>query len=364
MSMTRATIAYFVTPHGFGHAARAAAVMESVGRLTERIRFDIVTTVPEWFFAQSLSVEHRLRSVVCDVGLVQLDPVTEDVGATVTALRDFWPTLPATAASLVREWEEMPPRVVVSDISPLGLEVARQLGVSSVLVENFTWDWIYDAYRELAPELDRFGERYADLVVGVDHHLRCEPACGPGVGTLRVAPVSREPRGERGSTRRALGIEEGDGRPLVLLTMGGLGWGPRSPFLRDDVLVVTLGGVSTMTTDGSVIRLPDRSPVYPPDLIRAADVVVGKLGYSTVTECYRSGTRLGFVRRERFPESTVLAAWVRDHLPSAEMRADELSNGRWRATLEKLLDQPRLVERREQGADEIARLLVELVEAT
>ena len=29
------------------------------------------------------------------------------------------------------------------DISPLGLMVAERAGLPSVLVENFTWDWLY-----------------------------------------------------------------------------------------------------------------------------------------------------------------------------------------------------------------------------
>ena len=34
-------IAYFVTPHGFGHAARAAAVMVALQEIDLTIQFDI-----------------------------------------------------------------------------------------------------------------------------------------------------------------------------------------------------------------------------------------------------------------------------------------------------------------------------------
>lgn len=39
-----------ITPHGFGHAARAAAVVEAVGKRIPA-EFVVVTTVPEWFFS-------------------------------------------------------------------------------------------------------------------------------------------------------------------------------------------------------------------------------------------------------------------------------------------------------------------------
>jgi len=62
--MPSPTIAYFVTPHGLGHASRSAAVMEALGRREQDVAFEIVTTVPEWFFSQSLSIRHRVLPVV------------------------------------------------------------------------------------------------------------------------------------------------------------------------------------------------------------------------------------------------------------------------------------------------------------
>ncbi len=47
-------IAYFVTPHGYGHASRAAAVMAALLELDASIRFEIFTQVPAWFFESSL----------------------------------------------------------------------------------------------------------------------------------------------------------------------------------------------------------------------------------------------------------------------------------------------------------------------
>ena len=43
-------IAYFISPHGFGHAARAAAVMQAISDTDAAVGFEIFTTVPSWFF--------------------------------------------------------------------------------------------------------------------------------------------------------------------------------------------------------------------------------------------------------------------------------------------------------------------------
>jgi len=36
--------------------------------------------------------------------------------------------------------------LVTSDISPLEIAAAKRAGIGSILVENFTWDWRYEAY--------------------------------------------------------------------------------------------------------------------------------------------------------------------------------------------------------------------------
>ncbi|MCP4200975.1 MAG: hypothetical protein GY769_03485 [bacterium] len=359
--MAACSIAYFVTPHGFGHAARAAAVMAALGRRESDISFEIVTTVPTWFFAQSLSVQHRVLPVECDVGLVQIDPVREDARATVTALERFWFGLDEAAESLARGWSESPPRVVVSDISPLGVEVARRLGVPSVLVENFTWDWIYDAYLDSAPRLLEFAERCAELSDTATLHIQCEPVCQPLGAATRVGPVSRTARAGRTETRRAVGLEDTDQRPLVFLTMGGMGWGSVAPEPGNESFFVTLGGVDRLCRDNGILRLPNRSPVYPPDLIWAADAVIAKLGYSTVAECFHAGARLGYIGRASFPESPVLEEFVRRNLPSIELPPNRLEESDWRRDIERLLVLSTGSERRNNGADQIADLLLALM---
>ena len=141
--------------------------------------------------------------------------------------------------------------------------------------------------------------------------------------------------------------------------MGGFGWGRLTASFDERYILVTLGGVEKLSREGDLIRLPDRSPVYPPDLVWASDVVIAKLGYSTIAECFRAGTRLGFITRPEFPESGVLEEFVRTRLPAVEIEcgaspSDPSSVDLWRRRVEELLDVPRAAERSENGADEIA----------
>ena len=234
-------IDYFVSSHGFGHAARAAAVIAEVQELQPQLRVRIVTSVPRYFFQQSLSGRFEYRRAVTDVGMVQRGPLAEDAAATAVALAEFWSGLPETARAWTRGHEPAP-ALVVSDISALGLEVARRWGVPSILVENFTWDWIYAAYLNEEPQLQEFAQRYAELVDTVNLRVQTRPYCVKAGGAVEVSPVAREPGTGTTAVRRALGMAE-DPRPLVLLTMGGMGWGREAEEdLPVEYLFVALGG--------------------------------------------------------------------------------------------------------------------------
>jgi len=100
--LTPPAIAFFVTPHGFGHAARAAAVMGELRRLEPEIELLVFTTVPKWLFEDSRVGPFHYFPVRTDVGLTQKNPFEEDVGQTLTALEEFWKGFDQTAAESAR----------------------------------------------------------------------------------------------------------------------------------------------------------------------------------------------------------------------------------------------------------------------
>ena len=361
-------VAYFVSPHGFGHAARAAAVMAALRRRCPGIALHVFTTVPRWFFDDSVDGPLTYHPVRTDVGFVQSDPFVEDLPATIAALTEFWNGLDSTAAELAATLRRLEVELVVCDVSPLGLAAADRAGLPGVLVENFTWDWIYRGYVDEEPRLAEFIRRNEEILARVHRRIQAEPVCGPAEEAVRVAPVSREPGASRGAVRRAVGLADDDSRPLVLLTMGGLGWrGKGSAAVPAGAFFVTLGGGDSIRREPSRLALPDRSPIYPPDLVAAADLVVAKLGYSTVAECYHAGARLAFLERPRFPESDVLAAFCRERLGGVSLDSAVVSDGNddgdgggeWLADLPALLSRPAPEPGKTTGADEIARLLIE-----
>ena len=145
MSKPNPRFAFFVTPYGFGHASRAAAVAESLTRRLPPCQFEFFTTVPKHRIAASIEYFDYQR-LNCDVGMVQTDALRVDLPKTLHRLNSFLPFDPTEVQRLADYLKRKDCIAVISDISPLGLQVARAATLPSVLIENFTWDWIYQGY--------------------------------------------------------------------------------------------------------------------------------------------------------------------------------------------------------------------------
>ena len=312
--MISATIAYFITDHGFGHASRSAAVMAALERIVPEVRFELFTTSPRWLYEDSLANIFGYHSVQTDVGLVQLSPLDEDLEATCRALQKWLPFEEALIQQLADQVNRLGCRLVMCDISALGIAVARKAGVPSVLVENFTWDWIYAAYGEMFPEMVGYSNDLNEQYDQADMHIQTEPLCNEVEGAIRLAPISRSPRTPPSITRDLLSIPSH--AKMVLVSMGGVP--DRFRFLEQlpeaiAPFIVIPGCDRPAVSHRKVIQLPAHSRFYHPDLLAAADLLIGKAGYSTVAEAYHAGVPFGPVPPSpgrQSPESHALEQFI------------------------------------------------------
>jgi hypothetical protein len=352
-------LAFFITPHGFGHAARACAVMEALHEREPALRFELFTQTPPWFFEQTLPGLFSYYPLTTDIGLVQETALNEDLPETVRQLNAFLPFNNELLTSLAGEILEAGCRAVVCDISPLGIAAARAAGIPSFLIENFTWDWIYEGYFSAEPGLIPASQQMEEIFKSVDFHIQTEPICSYWKSNLITNPASRKPRSTRAETRRRLGIAEE--AKVVLITMGGIHGKYHSINNLNQIPGLSFlvpGGAEVQERKDSVVLLPHHSDFFHPDLITASDVIIGKTGYSTVAETYHSGAPFGFVSRPHFRESSVLSEFVRNEMGGIEISPQAFYNGEWVNILPKLLEIPRFQNRKPNGAGQIAEYIL------
>jgi hypothetical protein len=354
-------IAAFVSPHGFGHAARSSAVMLAAME-QGGARFDVFTTAPRWFFEESLGGAFRYHEEVVDVGFRQRSALHVDVDATVAALRDFLPLHEERVSALAAKVRAMGCRAVLSDIAPLGIAVAERAGLPSVLVENFSWPWLYEPYAAHRPELKAFGDELARWTARASVHVQARPMCEPNPALEAVDPIGRPPRDGRKEVRGTLGVPEGV--PLVVVTMGGyeedLSFLPRLEAVSDTHFLVT--GAHRTERQGRVHLYDNRTPLYMPDVLRAADAVVAKLGYGMVAEVWAEGLPFAQVTRPGFREMAALEAFADEQLAGFRLSDGDFAAGAWIDRLPELL----ATDRRPHeggGAGRVSEILLEVATA-
>ena len=229
-------------------------------------------------------------------------------------------------------------KLVVCDIAPLGIIVAKKAGIPCLLVENFTWDWIYEDQEDENGAFSKHVHYLKELLSAVDYRIQTEPVCRPCAADLTAAPVSRKPRVSGLQVRKELGV--GEKANIVMVAAGGVPW--NFSFLDriskySEVFFLIPGIGEEQQAKGNLVFLPHRSGFYHPDLLNASDAVVGKAGYSTVAEVYRAGAPFAYAGRRDFRESSVLASFIEQNMNGMEISEEELQEGLWVSKLPELL---------------------------
>lgn len=360
--MASLRLAYFVSSHGFGHAARAAAVMEGIKTFHPESHFHIFTHVPPWFFADTLGDGFTYHAYPVDTGIVQRTPWEEDLSATLALLSQRLPFPPDEVKLLSEQVCELGCQAVLCDIAPLGIAVAEKAGLPSFLIENFTWDWILEGYLDQEPQFAPFIEHFRVWFSRASYHLQTIPVCELRPCHLRTPPVSRRPKHSRAEIRAHLNIPAN--APTVLITMGGIEhrYNALTALKRyPEATFIIPGSADHPTHDENLILLPHHSGFYHPDLLFASDAVIGKVGYSTIAETYHAGIPFGYAIREHFRESAPLAEFIRQNMPSVPIPTSEFLDGTWVKHLPALLALPRRDSRSisSNGAMQIASFILE-----
>lgn len=346
------TVVFFISGHGFGHASRQVEVINALGRLAgPGLRVIIRSAVSSSLLARTVRAPYELRPGICDTGLRQTSSVTQDDQATFVAAREFYATFDervrAEAAALALDQ----PGVVVCDISPLGLAVAAALGVPSVFIGNFTWDWVYETQPAFAGGAEMLGTiRRAHALSTLTLKLPLSPSFdGSGLANITASPlIARRSTLARGQTRQLFGLPAD--RKLALLSFGGYGLSelPLTDVdcVADWDLVVTDRSVadSALTSLPYVHALSEAdlaaSAARYEDLIAAVDAVITKPGFGILGECITTSTPILYTSRGDFREYDVLVAEMPRYLRSRFMSHADLFGGRWQSALADLMAQP------------------------
>lgn len=359
-------LAAYVSGHGFGHATRTAEVLRAVRQEAPDLPLAVVTSAPEALFRESLSGPFTYRRLPTDVGLAQRGALAIDEAETLARWRAFEAERPALVEAEARWLREVGVEAVLADVPPLAFEAAEKAGVPGVGLTNFSWDWIYGHFARRNAGFAEAARSAASAYARAELLLELPFAGDLGAFPRRepIPMVARRPRRPREETRRLLGL---GGGPVVLVSFGGLGLPGFAPRvlagLREFRFVLGAGEDDLPANVRAVSRqgLAALGLAYR-DVIAAADAVVTKPGYGTVTDCIAAGVRLVYTDRGDFPEYPILVEGMARYLPCAYVTNDDVGAGRLGAALARVLAAPLPPPPRLDGAEVAARRLLAVAE--
>jgi hypothetical protein len=338
---------FYISGHGFGHASRQIEVINALGASPSAPEIFIRTSADQWLFERTVRSPFTIIPGPCDTGIVQIDSLRLDARETIRLAAAFHRQLPAHAeaeSALLRRHDA---RLVISDAPPLACSAAARAGIPSVVLANFTWDWIYQAYSDqiaCAPDvIPTIESAYATASAGWRLPLSGGFSTVPNVVDLPF--IARHARHERSDVRRILDLPRD--RPLALSSFGGYGVHGLDPASLDclDSFGVVLTGRTDAGPTPRGVHFVDERRLYDcglryEDLVSAVDVVVTKPGFGIIAECVANGTAILYTSRGRFPEYDVMVRELPRLLRCAYIDHDSLFGGRWRERLNHVLSLP------------------------
>jgi hypothetical protein len=367
-ALSASPIFFYISGHGFGHASRQIEVINALAPLLPDHSIAIRTSAPRWLFDRTCRTAFTWLEGATDTGAVQVDGLRLDEAATVRCAAAFYRDFPAEVAREATLLREARAAFVVADAPPLACAAAARAGVPAVVLSNFTWDWIYEAYAPAWEEpwlLTTIREAYRAAAAG--WRLPMHGGFQTIDPIVDLPFVARHARHDRQTVRRMLSLPLDV--PLALSSFGGYGVRDLDPARLDCLTrwaIVLTGRDSPARLPAGVHfveepRLYDSGLRYE-DLVHAVDVVVTKPGYGIIAECLANGAAILYTSRGRFPEYDVMVEEMPQLMRCAFIGQENLMAGEWLTSLDRLMALPAPAETADtNGAEVVARMIREIL---
>lgn len=308
-----------LSPHGFGHAAMTAPVIDALRRRIPDLRLTIQTAVPRAFLETRYGGDFEQVEEIADFGFRMLSATAVDLGRSAEGYRALHADLPAVIDREAERLRRAAPDLVLSNAAYVPLAAAARAGIPAAALLSLNWADLYRHYLGDRPEAATIQAQMAECYNQARLILRVTPAMDmPSLPRrVEIGPVARRGRARHGELA-CFGSER-----LGLVAFGGIdhdlnlehwprlpGWtwlcAGEPPAGRDDMVPWTAAGMEFS------------------DLLASADVVVTKPGYGTFTEAGLCGTAVLYTLRPDWLESPALDHWLAAHTRALGVPAESL----------------------------------------
>ena len=350
-----------ISPHGYGHTAQIAPVVNAMRQKLPDLRLTLRTTVPHTLLTVRFDQPFTHIKTASDFGMTMASAVTvlaEPSAAAYAAFHTDWDKKVAQEAA---ELSALAPDLILANVPYLPLAGAALAGIPSAALCSLNWADIYQHYCGQRPEAGRILEQMLAAYNSAAIFLRPQPSM-PMItldNSRAIGPIARVGRDRRDEINRMLNLSGEE--TLVLVAPGGIPtrwpmehW-PRLPGVRWIVQSdwhVTHPDAVALETLGMPIT----------DVMRSGVVLLGKPGYGSIAECGCNATPMLYLMRHDWPEEPYLLEWLHQHGRGFAIDSQTVETGELGAALEELLAQPARPAVEPGGIQEAAEQLRSLLE--
>ena len=299
-------IIFYLSDHGFGHAARNIPIMKELLAGDQAVNIIVKTGIAQGEFIESNFLGESRLSVIkeaMDVGLV-LKPMSFELDV---------PILEERIKQYIESWEQRikrevqfltyeKPDLIVSDIVPWMFHAAKQANVTSVLISNFTWVDIYGEY--LNSELVK---AYQDCYELADEVFMYEMSSS-NIKERFIKYDELSLCARKFDVTQIEKIQSHYNQPLVFVSVG------RSVDLAEEI-EVSNEPYHFIVTEGiqligeNVTYLPKETP-NTHDYVCASEFVITKAGFGTVAEALLAKKKIAVIERDSIAEDRATVEWL------------------------------------------------------
>jgi len=362
-------IGCYISSHGFGHATRIFAVLNEL--LKHDIEIVIRANLPDWLINNSFKT-NKVKYIP-NFETIRIfhhpEKLTLNKSESIAFIQKYYSRYNKILENEIKFIKKSNCDLIISDIEPLAFKIADECGIHSIGISNFTWYDIYSEFMEKNdPILDRMKTDYtkATLLFRLPFHFKMDYFSEK----IDVPLVFRKLTRTKNQIYKLLNINPD--KNIVFIQFGGHqsnfieNWYEKINELclnRQDIVFLTnrfLKLKENMNLPGLFKEIP-KYDVETQDYI-ACSIVVGKTGYSTVSETIGYKSVFLYTTREKFKEDLFLKKGVENYGIGRYYDRNQFYNGIWvddLINIEKLLELKPKKEIKKYGQKFITNYIIE-----
>lgn len=318
--------AFYVSNHGFGHATRVCALAEALGKWG--IFCHIITDRPDFLFKTLNPHLHRLHKRRVDFGVIHKDNLQVDMEATKTELLWLLNERNRIVDMEVAFIRTNQVSFIISDASYLAGEIAVYAKIPCYLVSNFDWYYVYSGIfagdSSMRPVVNTIRGLYQLMDMAVRLPFSTRDSISSCRNVVKAGVLARKPSGMADAFHQFDLPQESK---ILLVMFGGEG----VLDLNYENLCKAFKGIVISTRAGVQAPNHHKADVDAdfPALIKMADFILCKPGYSTFAEAVQESKFIIYCKRRDYPEEVALVEGLKHYPHALELPSLKLSTSAW-----------------------------------